>query len=181
MRHFEVFLEGKDRGKEQKNRGADEQGTDEVRSRLQQNGCCFRSESANLKNKITAKMEKKYNLRERLIQFACRVIAVTEALPRTVAGHHFGNQLVRSGTSPALHYGEAQAAESTADFVHKMKVCLKELRETYNCLQIIEQKKWFPNEKMTPVLDENNQLISIFFTSIETARHNHQKEKQKPS
>lgn len=126
-------------------------------------------------------MEKKYNLRERLIQFACRVIDVTEALPRTIAGHHLGNQLVRSGTSPALHYGEAQAAESPADFVHKMKVCLKELRETYNCLQIIEQKGWFLKEKMTAILDENNQLISIFFTSIETAQLNRQKEKLKPS
>ncbi len=85
-------------------------------------------------------MEKKYSLRERLIDFACRVIDVTEALPKTGAGYHLGNQLIRSGTSPALHYGEAQAAESPADFIHKMKVCLKELRETYNCLQIIERK-----------------------------------------
>lgn len=85
-------------------------------------------------------MEKKFALRERLVQFACRVIDVTEALPKTVAGHHLGSQLVRSGTSPALHYGEAQAAESSADFIHKMKVCLKELRETYNCLQIIDYK-----------------------------------------
>lgn len=126
-------------------------------------------------------MEKKYNLRERLISFACRVIDVTEALPRTVAGHHLSSQLVRSGTSPALHYGEAQAAESPADFVHKMKVCLKELRETYNCLQIIDRKGWFPKEKMTALLDEANQLISIFFTSIETAHANQQKEKRKPS
>ncbi|MDQ3847306.1 MAG: four helix bundle protein [Bacteroidota bacterium] len=95
-------------------------------------------------------MEKKYNLQERLIAFACRAIDITEALPKTVAGHHLGNQLIRSGTSPALHYGRAQTAESPADFIHKMKVCLKELRETYNCLQIIERKggsqkrKWLP-------------------------------------
>jgi four helix bundle protein len=104
-------------------------------------------------------MEKKLDLRERLIQFACRVIDVTEALPKTTAGYHLGNQLVRSGTSPALHYGEAQAAESPADFIHKMKVCLKELRETYNCLQIIAHKKWFEKSKMASILDENNQLI----------------------
>ena len=85
-------------------------------------------------------MEKNFNLRERLIEFACRIIDVTEALSKIVAGHHLGNQLIRSGTSPALHYREAQAAESPADFIHKTKVCLKELRETYNCLQIISKK-----------------------------------------
>lgn len=122
-------------------------------------------------------MEKRYNLRERLIEFACRVIDVTEALPKTVVGQHLGGQLVRSGTSPALHYGEAQAAESPADFIHKMKVCLKELRETYNCLQIIAKKEWFEKGKMDSLLDETNQLISIFFASIETARAKQQKRK----
>lgn len=122
-------------------------------------------------------MEKKFDLRERLILFACRVIDVTEALPKTTAGHHLGNQLVRSGTSPALHYGEAQAAESPADFIHKMKVCLKELRETFNCLQIIVHKGWFEKVKLASIVDENNQLIAIVFTSIGTAQAKQQRRK----
>lgn len=87
-------------------------------------------------------MQKKYDLEERLIDFASFIIDVSEALPKTFAGNHLGNQLLRSGTSPALHYSEAQAAESHADFIHKMKVCLKELRETYNCLRLISKKNW---------------------------------------
>ena len=75
-------------------------------------------------------IERRYDLEERLIEFASQIIDITEMLPKTLAGNHLGGQLLRSGTSPALHYGEAQAAESPADFIHKMKVCLKELRET---------------------------------------------------
>jgi four helix bundle protein len=105
-----------------------------------------------------------------LITFACCVIDVTEALPKIIAGQHLGNQLVRSGTSPALHFGEAQAAESPADFIHKMKICLKELRETHNCLQIIARKAWYDSNDLSHILDENNQLISIFFSRIVTAQ-----------
>ena len=81
-------------------------------------------------------------------------------------------QLVRSGTSPALNYGEAQSAESRNDFIHKMKVATKELRETFNCLKIISKMKWISEEKLLPLLDENNQLISIFVSSIGTAKKN---------
>ena len=81
-------------------------------------------------------------------------------------------QLVRSGTSPALNYGEAQAAESRNDFIHKMKISAKELRETYNCLRIINKKNWYAEEKLLLVLNENNQLIAIFVKSIETAKRN---------
>jgi four helix bundle protein len=80
------------------------------------------------------------NLEERLIDFAVMVIDLSEKLPKTFAGKHLGNQLVRSGTSPALNYGEAQAAESKKDFIHKMRICLKELRESYVCLKIIDRK-----------------------------------------
>jgi len=85
-------------------------------------------------------MERKYDLEERLIDFASDIIDVGEALPKTFAGNHLGGQLIRSGTSPALHYGEAQGAESRNDFIHKMKVCLKGLRETLNCLRLINRK-----------------------------------------
>ena len=117
-------------------------------------------------------MERKFDLDERLINFAVAIIDVSENLPKTFAGNHIAGQLVRSGTSPALNYGEAQSAESRSDFIHKMKISAKELRETFNCLRIIKKKNWQEEEKMLPVLDENNQLISIFVKSIETAQKN---------
>lgn len=117
-------------------------------------------------------MERKFDLDERLIDFAAAIIDVSEALPKTFAGNHIAGQLVRSGTSPALNYGEAQSAESRNDFIHKMKISAKELRETFNCLKIIKKKKWYPEEKLLSLLDENNQLISIFVKSIETAKNN---------
>jgi four helix bundle protein len=121
-------------------------------------------------------MAKKFDLNERLIDFAVGVIDVSEVLPRTVAGNHIAGQLVRSGTSPALNYGEAQSAESRKDFIRKLKISTKELRETYNCLRIIRRKKWYSEEKLAPLLNENNQLISIFCKSAETARKNSKKE-----
>ena len=80
----------------------------------------------------------KYNLENRLIAFAVSILDLADKLPNTFAGKHLGGQLTRSGTSPALNYGKAQAAESRADFIHKMKNCLKELRESQICLKIIE-------------------------------------------
>lgn len=104
-------------------------------------------------------MEKKQDLEERLINFASDCIDVAENLPKTLAGNHIASQLVRSSTSPALHYGEAQGAESRNDFVHKMKVCLKELRETYNCLRLIKKKNWNNETNLSALIVENNELI----------------------
>lgn len=115
-------------------------------------------------------MERKYDLGERLIDFASNIIDVAEPLPKTIAGHHLAGQIVRSGTAPALHYGEAQGAESRADFIHKMKIALKELRETYNWLRIIRKKNWYNPLNLEELVNENNQLISIFVKSVETAR-----------
>jgi four helix bundle protein len=124
-------------------------------------------------------MERKYDLQERLNKFTGSCIEISDMLPKTVAGRHIADQLVRSATSPTLHYGEAQDAESRPDFIHKMKVCLKELRETLNCLTLIRTKKWVDDEKIANVLKENNELISIFFSSIKTAQINEEKEKSK--
>ena len=115
-------------------------------------------------------MEKKFDLEERLIDFAVTIVLFVENLPNTKSANHLGGQLLRSGTSPALNYGEAKGAESKSDFLHKMKVCLKELRESYNCLRIIHRTKIFKSE--TQVLEsvkEANELISIFVKSINTA------------
>ena len=117
-------------------------------------------------------MERKYDLDERLINFASDCIDVSESLPKTLAGNHIASQLVRSSTSPALHYGEAQSAESRNDFIHKMKVCLKELRETYNCLRLIRKRSWFDLIKLELLIKENNELISIFVSSLKTAQNN---------
>ncbi len=71
------------------------------------------------------------NLEERLIDFAVKTISLTASMPKTTAGNHLSKQLCRSGISPALNYGEAQSAESISDFIHKMRICLKELRESH--------------------------------------------------
>jgi four helix bundle protein len=116
--------------------------------------------------------KKKFDLNGRLINFVLSIINISELLPKSFAAKYIGSQLVRSGTSPALNYGEAQSAESRNDFIHKMKISAKELRETFNCLKIIKKKNWHPEESLVPVLDENNQLISIFVKSIETPKKN---------
>jgi four helix bundle protein len=121
------------------------------------------------------KVERKYDLEERLINFASDSIDVAESLPKTLAGNHIASQLVRSSTSPALHYGEAQSAESRNDFIHKMKVCLKELRETFNCLRLIKTRNWYDSAKLEVLLSENNELISIFVSSLKTAQKNKNK------
>ena len=120
--------------------------------------------------------QKKYDLQERLIDFAVLVLEIVEALPKTSIGNHIGGQLMRCGTSPAANYGEARAAESKKDFVHKMKVCLKELRETLVWLTVIEKKGLLQGfGKLDFALEENNELISIFVTSIGTAEKNNEK------
>ena len=114
--------------------------------------------------------EKKFDIEERLIDFAVEVIFLVESLPNRKAAAHLGGQLLRSGTSPCLNYGEAKSAESKSDFLHKMKVCLKELRESYNCMRIIYRAGLYKTEdKLKELISETNELISIFVKSIETA------------
>ncbi len=124
------------------------------------------------------KNKRKFDLEDRLIDFAIRISEVAESLPNTALGKYIKGQMIRSGTSPALNYGEAQSSESTNDFVHKLKVVLKELRETLVCLKIIKRKPLItPVSKLSPIIEENNELISIFVKSIETAKKNSKKEK----
>jgi four helix bundle protein len=120
-------------------------------------------------------MDKK-ELEERLIDFAVLIIQITEEMPNTRAGNHLAGQIIRSSTSPALNYGEAQSAESTRDFIHKMKVVLKEIRETYNNLRIIFKAKLYAEEnKILLAMKENDDLISIYVASIKTAESNMKK------
>ena len=114
---------------------------------------------------------RQYDLQERLIDYAVRIVALSEALPDTKAGKHVASQILRSGTSPAPNYGEAQSAESNADFVHKLKVALKELRETEIWLKVTDRAKMItPESKLMPLLKETDELIAILFTSVGTAK-----------
>jgi four helix bundle protein len=115
----------------------------------------------------------KFELEERLVNFAVLIIEIVNELPNTKAGNHLSGQLVRSGTSPALNYGEAQSGESRKDFIHKIKIVLKELRETFVCLKIIHKSKLCKSEvKIETAINESNELISIFVKSVETAQKN---------
>jgi four helix bundle protein len=114
---------------------------------------------------------RKIDLVERLTDFSVSVINIAEKLPNTRPGNYLAGQMIRSGTSPALHYGEAQDAESNQDFIHKIKVVLKELRETSIALLIIRKLNIYKNfETLESTMDENNQLISIFVASVKTAK-----------
>jgi four helix bundle protein len=116
--------------------------------------------------------KRKYDLEDRLVDFAVLVLNTVEHFPNFFAAKHLGSQLTRSGTSPALNYGEAQAAESRVDFIHKTKICLKELRESQVCLKIIMRKNWGNEELNQIALKECGELVAIFTTSIETAKQN---------
>ena len=117
--------------------------------------------------------KRQFDLEERLIQFSLLIINTVEILPATRTGNHIGGQLLRSGTSPAFNYGEAQVAESPDDFIHKMKICLKELKETNIALQIVKRKPLIKDlTKIDPAIAECRELIAIFVTSIKAARKN---------
>src|SRR5882757_1068275 len=109
----------------------------------------------------------KYDLEERLINFATMAIDVIKGLPIDRITNYLSQQLLRSGTSPALNYGEAMAAESRKDFVHKLKISLKELREKLICLRILCNSKYLRSEDS--ILKECRELIAIFAKSISTA------------
>jgi len=115
---------------------------------------------------------RKYDLEDRLVKFAILILEVCDLLPTTKAANNLEHQLSKSGTAPALMYGEAQAAESRADFIHKMKMLLKELRETRISLRIIIEKPIVQHNKIETALKECNELVGIFTKSIETATKN---------
>lgn len=116
-------------------------------------------------------MSDRYDLEERLLDYAARIIRLAESVTRTPAGQHVAQQFLRSGTAPLPNHGEAQAAESQRDFIHKLKVCLKELRETYRWLRLVQRVPLVRKpELVDPLLQETDELIRIFVTSIKTAQ-----------
>ena len=111
-----------------------------------------------------------FDLEERLLDYATRVIRLAESLPKTRTGNHVAGQLLRSGTSPLSNHAEAQAAESRSDFVHKMRICLKELRESRRWLLLCKRVPLVRHPRnLEPLMGETEELICIFVASIRTA------------
>lgn len=113
-----------------------------------------------------------YDLEDRLLGYAVRILRLVDALPPTKAGKHVADQLLRCGTSPLANHGEVQGAESRKDFIHKLGVCLKEIRETHRWLRLIHRVSLIEAKKIEPLLAETEALIKIFRASIRTARKN---------
>jgi len=116
---------------------------------------------------------RKFDLENRPLEFASGVIDRSEKLPNSRAGNHVSGQILHSGTSPYSNHGEAESAESRDDFIHKLKICLKELRETQRWARLIQRKGWAKNDStLLFVLSECDELIRIFCSSIQTAQKN---------
>ena len=115
-------------------------------------------------------MNVNYDLEERLLEYSARIIRLVERLPNTRAGNHIAGQLLRSGTSPLPNHGEAQAAESANDFVHKLRICLKELRESHRWLLLAQRVPVLRPKLLDPLVKETDELIRIFVRSIQTAQ-----------
>src|SRR5262249_5600496 len=112
------------------------------------------------------------SLEERLVQFAVDIVSLVGHLPQNPQAKHMGNQILRSGTAAAPNYGEARAAESRADFVHKLKICLKELNETSIWLRIIQGSVAIDSDFLNRLIAETSELCRILVSSVQTARRN---------
>ena len=115
-------------------------------------------------------MSRQYDLDDRLLAFAIRVCQLADRLPPTLLGRHACLQLIRSATSPAANYAEMQAAESRRDFVHKLRICLKELREVSTWLRFVGRMELCAPNELTGAERECDELIAILVTSIRTAQ-----------
>lgn len=119
--------------------------------------------------------ERTYDLEDRLLAYAVQIVRLVEKLPDTRAGNHIAGQLLRSGTSPLPNHGEAEGAESRGDFIHKLGICHKELRESHRWLKLIQRVPLLPFTEaafLETVLRETDELLRIFVSSIRTARAN---------
>jgi len=118
--------------------------------------------------------QRNYNLEDRLVTFAINVKNISDDFLNTKFGNNLAGQVIRSSTSTALNYADALSAESPKDFVHKMKIVLKELRECKVALKLIYASGEYKNppETFRSLIDENDQLIAIFVSSIKTVERN---------
>lgn len=124
-------------------------------------------------SEYSVRRNRRYDLEDRLLDFAVYVVELTESLPNTRAGNHIAGQLLRCGTSPLSNHGEVEAAESRKDFLHKLRICLKELRETKRWLRLVSRLKKLGEPANLPAcLNEVEELIRIFAASVKTAEKN---------
>jgi four helix bundle protein len=136
---------------------------------------CYRASTPNAQRPTSNAQlagKPRFDLEDRLLEFSARIIRLVDALPNTRAANHVAGQLLRCGTSPYGNHGEVEAAESRKDFVHKLKVCLKELRETRRWLRLIATSSMLSAAKTADILRETEELIRIFFSSVRTAERN---------
>jgi len=110
------------------------------------------------------------DLSERLIDFAVRVIRLCESLPNTYLGNHISKQLIRSCTSIGANYEEARGAESDADFLHKINITLKEARESFYWLKVIQRSNLIQTNLLSEIIMEDNEICSIFVSSVRTLK-----------
>ena len=130
----------------------------------------------NTANQSASQSDRKFDLEERLLEFSARIVRLSAKMKTGEAERHVGHQLLRAGTSPYANHGEAEDAESSNDFIHKMKICVKEMRETWRWLRLIQRVPLVAKpERLEPLIDEADQLIRIFRQSILTARKNAQR------
>ena len=117
-------------------------------------------------------MGREYDLEDRLLRFAADACRVAEQMPPSRTGNHISNQLIRCGTSPSANYAEARGSESRRDFVHKLKLCLKELRESLAWLRLVGSLELLPTTHIEGIVKEANELVSIMFVSVRTSKEN---------
>ena len=114
----------------------------------------------------------KYDLENRLLEFTAKIVRLADSLPNTKAGNHIAGQLLRCGTSPLANHGEVEAAESRKDFLHKLRICLKELRETWRWLRLVGRLQLVATTELRNSLSEVEELIRIFAASVRTTEKN---------
>jgi four helix bundle protein len=145
----------------------------QARRRLETSNLERRTSNAELGNReAEAARAKRYDLEDRLLEYAVRIIRLADALPATRAGRHIADQLLRYGTSPLANHGELQGAESRKDFIHKLGICLKEIREAQRWLRLIDKVPLVAPPKISPLLTETDALIRIFVASLRTSEKN---------
>jgi len=110
------------------------------------------------------------DIAERLLDFAARIVKLADALPKSTVGKHLCGQVIRSGTSAGANYEEGRGAESEADFVHKLGICLKELRETRYWLKVIARTNLLPPARLSGIIQEADELCRIVGKSIMTVK-----------
>jgi four helix bundle protein len=120
----------------------------------------------------TVSSERRFDLEERLLEYAVRIVRLVDALPGTRTGRHVADQLLRSGTWPLANHGELPGAESRKDFIDKLGICLREIREARRRLRLVHRVPLLAPSQIDPLVGETEALIKICFASIRTAEKN---------